>query len=140
MKRILLLIVGFSITLMLNAQVSKTLNVSAGGLFSALTPTELSTVTNLIITGTIDARDFKTMRDNMPVLANIDLSGSTQHSAICFFQPRYFYCQNQLKSNHVPFINNVCRNLCFSQLYRPAWYYYSRIGYYNRRLCIQWLQ
>jgi ACT domain-containing protein len=76
MKRILLLFAGISITLMLNAQVSKTVNVTVGGLFSALNSTELSTVTNLIITGTIDARDFKTMRDNMPALTDIDISGT----------------------------------------------------------------
>lgn len=45
MKRILLLFVGISIALMLNAQVTKSLNVSAGGLFSALTSTERSTIT-----------------------------------------------------------------------------------------------
>lgn len=54
--------------------VSKTVNVSAGGLSSALTATEKTTVTNLVISGTIDARDFKTMRDNMPVLTVLDLS------------------------------------------------------------------
>ena len=37
----------------------------------------LGTVTNLTVTGTIDARDFKTMRDNMPLLAVLDLSGVT---------------------------------------------------------------
>jgi uncharacterized protein (TIGR02145 family) len=60
-----------------NPTVSKTINTSAGGLATALTPTELGTTTNLKITGTIDARDFKTMRDNMPLLATVDLSGST---------------------------------------------------------------
>ncbi|MDD4990946.1 MAG: leucine-rich repeat protein [Paludibacter sp.] len=55
--------------------VYKTVNVSAGGLYTALTATELSNTTNLKITGTIDARDFKTMRDNMPLLSDLDLSG-----------------------------------------------------------------
>jgi photosystem II stability/assembly factor-like uncharacterized protein len=54
---------------------SKTANVSAGGLYPALTSAELSNTTNLKITGTIDARDFKTMRDNMPLLSDLDLSG-----------------------------------------------------------------
>jgi hypothetical protein len=58
------------------AQVTKTLNIAdAGTLSTALTPTELTTITNLTLTGTIDARDFKTMRDEMPVLAVLDLSG-----------------------------------------------------------------
>ncbi len=54
--------------------VSKTVNVSAGGLSSALTANEKTTVTNLTITGTIDARDFKTMRDDMTLLSVLDLS------------------------------------------------------------------
>lgn len=53
---------------------SKTVNCTAGGLSSLLTAEELSTVTDLTITGTIDARDFKTMRDNMPLLSNLDIS------------------------------------------------------------------
>lgn len=57
--------------------VNKTVNITAGGLASALTSTEKTTVTNLTITGTIDARDFKTMRDDMTVLSVIDLSKVT---------------------------------------------------------------
>ena len=53
------------------------LNVTAGGLASALTSAELAGVTKLTLTGTIDARDFKTLRDEMPLLAELDLSGVT---------------------------------------------------------------
>jgi hypothetical protein len=54
-----------------------TVNVPvAGGLSAALTAT-LATVTDLTITGTIDARDFKTMRDKMPMLARLDIGGAT---------------------------------------------------------------
>jgi uncharacterized protein (TIGR02145 family) len=56
---------------------AKTFEITAGGLATALTPTELATLTKLVLTGTIDARDFKTMRDLMPLLAEIDLSGVT---------------------------------------------------------------
>lgn len=56
---------------------AKTINNIEGNLFTNLTSDELKTVTNLVITGTIDARDFKTMRDNMPLLAELDLSGAT---------------------------------------------------------------
>lgn len=52
----------------------KTVTVAAGGLYPALTSTELSIVTNLKIKGTIDARDFKTMRDSLKSLNEIDLS------------------------------------------------------------------
>jgi len=48
--------------------------VTAGGLSSILTSTELSTITDIALMGTVDARDFKTIRDNMPALANLDLS------------------------------------------------------------------
>lgn len=53
----------------------KTVQLNAAGtLSSVLTATELANITDLTITGTIDARDFKTMRDNMPALSSIDLS------------------------------------------------------------------
>ncbi len=56
------------------AQVSKTVDITtAGTLGTTLTATEKSTVTNLTVTGNIDARDFKTMRDDMPLLAVLDL-------------------------------------------------------------------
>jgi hypothetical protein len=59
------------------AQVVKTANVATPGTLSTVASTYLGTVTNLTVTGTIDAQDFKTMRDNMPVLAVIDISSVT---------------------------------------------------------------
>ncbi len=56
---------------------SKTITVSAGGLFEALTPLELVTITNLTVKGTIDERDFMTMSNKMPVLTTLDLSATT---------------------------------------------------------------
>lgn len=50
--------------------------VTAGELKNLLTG-QLNTITKLKLTGTIDARDFKTMRDEMPALTEIDLSGVT---------------------------------------------------------------
>jgi len=55
----------------------KLINQTAGTLSSELTGDELKGITNLTITGTIDARDFKTMRDQMPILSVLDLSGAT---------------------------------------------------------------
>lgn len=69
-----LFVIGICFSLILNAQVSKSVIATAGGLSSALTTAELQTITNLILTGTIDAQDFKTMRDDMPMLAIIDIS------------------------------------------------------------------
>jgi hypothetical protein len=78
MKKLLLLFILIGFALGTYAQVSKTVNLAiAGTLSSTLTVDELNTVTNLTITGNIDARDFKTMRDLMPVLADVDFSGTT---------------------------------------------------------------
>lgn len=53
---------------------SVTQAVTAGQLSTILTAEELAGTTSLTLTGTIDARDFKTMRDLMPLLANLDIS------------------------------------------------------------------
>ncbi len=49
------------------------IETSAGNLKTVLGG-QLSLITHLSLTGTIDARDFKTMRDEMPALTDIDLS------------------------------------------------------------------
>jgi len=54
----------------------KKTNVTAGNLKSLL-GAELGTATHLTLTGTIDARDFRTMRDEMPQLQSVDLRGVT---------------------------------------------------------------
>ncbi len=78
MKKITLCFFILGLALIGQAQVSKTINITtAGTLSTALTSVELNTVTNLTITGTIDARDFVPMRDAMPALAILDLSGVT---------------------------------------------------------------
>jgi hypothetical protein len=59
------------------ASLSKTVNIAAGGLLSSLNSTELKSTTNLTIKGTIDARDFKIMRDSMTSLSDIDISEAT---------------------------------------------------------------
>jgi hypothetical protein len=77
MKKLLLLFIILGTFISLQAQVPKTVALTAAGtLPSTLTVDELNTVTDLTVTGNIDARDFRTMRDLMPVLADIDLSGA----------------------------------------------------------------
>lgn len=57
------------------AQTSKTINVVIPGtLSSLLTTTEKSTVSNLTVTGNIDVRDIKCMRDVITKLAVLDIS------------------------------------------------------------------
>ncbi|HEY5590074.1 MAG TPA: leucine-rich repeat protein [Paludibacter sp.] len=58
------------------ATVQKTVNLPVAGTLNAfLTETEKSTITDLTITGSMDARDFRIIRDNMSLLSIIDLSG-----------------------------------------------------------------
>jgi len=78
MKKSFTIFVFTLFTLALSAQVSKTIEVTIpGNLSTLLTEDEKSTVTNLTVTGTIDARDIKCMRDQMSVLSDIDLSESS---------------------------------------------------------------
>jgi hypothetical protein len=70
-------VLGLFITLVMQAQVSKTIEITAGTLSTALSLEEKNTVTQLTLTGTIDARDFKTMRDSMPLLAKLELSNTS---------------------------------------------------------------
>ena len=78
MKKLLLLFTFLSIASGIFSQVSKSLNLDTAGTLSAsMSLNELSTITNLTLTGTVDARDFKTMREEMPLLAVLDLSGVT---------------------------------------------------------------
>jgi len=54
---------------------TKTVNVTAAGTLSTLiTSAETASITTLTVTGSIDARDFVFMRDNLSVLASVDLS------------------------------------------------------------------
>ena len=74
MKKVLLTFTVSCIVILLNAQVSKSLQLTAGTLSTTLSADELATVTNLTLSGTIDARDFLTMRNKMPKLNSIDLN------------------------------------------------------------------
>lgn len=65
------------ITQTLSAQVSKTVNVTNAGSLSYILSSDVTTVTDLTITGNIDTRDFKTMRDDMPNLSVLDISKAT---------------------------------------------------------------
>ena len=66
--------IGLSLGFISAQNVQKIVSVVPGGLHKALSQSERETITDLILTGTIDARDFKTMRDNMRMLKVVDLS------------------------------------------------------------------
>ncbi len=76
MKRFLFLI-SFVASISLQAQVSKTVNVATPGTLSTLlTDSEKQNVTNLIVTGNIDKRDFNVMK-KMGNLDVLDISETT---------------------------------------------------------------
>jgi len=78
MKQTITFFTSMFISLMINAQVSKTIAIpTAGSLSIHITLQERSTITNLTLTGTIDARDIKFIRDYLPVLSVLDLSQVT---------------------------------------------------------------
>ena len=81
MKKILLTLLCFCSIMAAQAQVYKTINVTtAGTLSSLLTTEEKSTVTNLTVTGNIDARDIKCLCSEMTILASLDISGVFMNS------------------------------------------------------------
>jgi len=112
---------GFSDQSITVNQLTK-VNVTPGGLKNLLSKNG-TTITKLTLHGTIDARDFKTMRDAMPALTDVDLSevtivaytgaeGTNEGTGIFDYQanaipPKAFYiipCQGQnlLKSITLP--------------------------------------
>jgi len=76
MKKTILLLVAICLSAALQAAVTKTVSVAtAGTLHTYFTTGEQITVTDLTVTGILDARDFKFMRDTLYLLAKLDLSG-----------------------------------------------------------------
>jgi hypothetical protein len=79
MKKLLLFaLMAITMTFNVQAQVSKNVNVTtAGSLKNLLNSSEIATVTNLTLTGYIDARDFVIVRDSMHSLTVLDMSVAT---------------------------------------------------------------
>ena len=78
MKKQILLLIILLMSVVVQSQINKTINnLTPGSLITLLTANELTTINSLTLTGTIDARDFTTMRDSMPNLAVVDLTGVT---------------------------------------------------------------
>jgi hypothetical protein len=77
MKKFKILLLFLFVGIAIQAQVSKTVNVTTSGtLKTYLTPSEK--VTNLTVTGTIDARDFAYLRDYIDIsLTVLDISGAS---------------------------------------------------------------
>lgn len=78
MKRVILISTVIMITFNVWGQLSKSLYVnSAGTLQNLLTETEANTLTTLVISGNIDARDFVFLRDKAKTVSDIDMSAAT---------------------------------------------------------------
>ncbi|GHT02799.1 hypothetical protein FACS189440_15490 [Bacteroidia bacterium] len=73
-KKILLVLLALSFCLLGKAQTVVN-NLEAGSLKTSL-PAPLTGVTDLTVTGTIDARDFRTIREDLPNLVKLNLSGT----------------------------------------------------------------
>jgi len=77
MKRITLLLIVFFSIQYLFCQTSRTINLTtAGTLKDNVTLSEQKTLTNITLSGNIDARDFAFMRDKIQLLAVLDLTSS----------------------------------------------------------------
>ena len=74
MKRKILLLVFFGVPFLFFAQTVRTVNITAGNLWSSIPKNEKAGITGLTITGTMDARDFVQLRDSFPALNTLDLS------------------------------------------------------------------
>ena len=78
MKKLAFLLVAICLSATMQAAVSKTVPVAtAGTLHTYFNAGELTTVTDLIVSGTIDARDFKFMKDTLTALSKLDISTVT---------------------------------------------------------------
>lgn len=75
MRKLILIILVLCMSMMLKAELSKTItNLTAGELKLQMTSEELRTVTNLTVSGTMDSRDFRTLNQEMFALTKVDLT------------------------------------------------------------------
>jgi hypothetical protein len=85
-----------------NAQLSKSINLTtAGALKDNLTYNEKQQVTNLTLTGKIDARDIALMRDSLPQLAVLNMAGAVIDSYVGEGGTSFGY--NTYAKNQMPF-------------------------------------
>jgi hypothetical protein len=74
MKKSILFYVSFCLSIVLHAQQSRNIDLTvAGSLSDSLSANDRTIVSNLTLTGTVDARDFKTIRDSIPSLEHLNL-------------------------------------------------------------------
>jgi len=76
MKKTILLLLALFIASIIQATETQTAQVATAGTLGTIVQSYNNTVTNLTVTGSIDARDFVTLRQ-MPLLDTLDLSDAT---------------------------------------------------------------
>lgn len=76
-KRIFQYLIGTILSINGYAQVETSVECTAGDLKTLLSEQEFQTTTHLTVSGTIDSRDFRTMKDSMPELIFIDMGQVT---------------------------------------------------------------
>ena len=93
------LLIFLTFSILGKSQIAKEINVeTAGSLSTLLTESEKSTVTDLTVTGTINALDIKCMRDQITYLTNIDLSDANiaAFDGIALSSVSYSYPANEM--------------------------------------------
>ena len=125
MKKTILLFLSLSIFFIAQAQVSKTINVAtAGRLSTLLTADEKTTVTNLTLSGNIDARDVKCMRDEITAMAVLDISAASIQeyigSAGTSSTSSLFYPANEMPQHSFRNPNTVTGNVTLKTITLPA--------------------
>ena len=101
-KKSILLFIGLFLLATGQAQVSKTIVNSAGGLKSSFSSIENKTTTNLKISGTLNSDDFFFIRDSLSVIQVLDLSEAKSISPLDSIPDRAFKNKTTLKSVIVP--------------------------------------
>ena len=124
----------------MQTHVCKIVEIEAGGLFYSLTEKELGTVTDLTITGTINARDFYIMNRLMDKLLNLNIKEAsivkytgkdatnygrkTTYPANCIPEKAFYNAYFELQSIELPstllsigkYAFNSCNELKFIEL------------------------
>lgn len=100
----------FSTIIEVDSVVNRTINVTAGNIANQFSLQEKHTVTNLIVTGSIDVRDILFMRDSLPSLKILNLKDATIAEYTGSINQTYFRSATIYEANTLPltaFKNNL---------------------------------
>ena len=106
-RKPILLLFCVSLFTLGQAQVPKTVNITAGTLAESFTPAENKTITNLKVTGTLNTSDFYFIRDSLSVIQILDLSEARIISPLDTIPDKAFYYKRTLQK--ISFPTNLVR-------------------------------